>query len=587
MKKLLVTLLAASMCVSMLAGCSSSTTDDSTVDSTEASDSAATSESSEPSGDVEIRDFTILGDDATTYMTYESDMEEFPAFQALRALCEAKGVNLVMEYVQDDQYLTTLQTRFAAQNNVPMFASMYEMAEIDVMTLANQGVLVDVYDVLEESDGTATNFFTNDTYGSAAAAKVTTPEGNMWWLPNIYVSIYENGEYVGSGTNICTTIRQDWLDMYNLEIPTTLDEFTNALKTFNENDPSGSGAGIAGMNVYSYNPCSWGDAIAQWFGLVRGVVSFNWDEDLAVSPWHQDTVSDYLTYVNSLYNQGLYDPEMVGSNDTLTSKISNNQVGATTLYALSTGNEPLIETAFDANGGGALYADIYPITAVEGVTPLLPLEDPIYIWDEFVFTTQLTDNALGAAFLDAYYSDEHIEIINYGVEGVNYEVVNGEKQWLQYDASEEGEGVKFDADVLNKYLQEKADQRLSFGKLLYSRTVTPDMTYYDLWKAKEDCYTQIWPAQKADYQNETIDYGHWTSIDVSGVMSTASTEETEIVSDVYNDLTSASQEYVSALVLGQKSIDELDSIVEALEALGLSDVEEVYQARYNRFRGIE
>jgi putative aldouronate transport system substrate-binding protein len=589
MKKLLVTLLAASMCVSMLAGCSSSTSDDSTAtDESSDTTSTATSESSEPTGDVELKDFTILGDDATTYMTYETDMEEFPAFQALRALMEAKGINLVMEYVQDDQYLTTLQTRFAAQNNIPMYASMYEMTETDVLALANQGVLLDVNDLLEAGDGTAKKFFNEDTYGSVAKQKVMTPEGNMWWVPNIYVSIYENGEYVGAGTNCTTTIRQDWLDMYDLEIPTTLDEFTNALKTFNENDPSGSGAGVAGMNAYSYNPCSWYDAIANWFGLVRGMVSFNWDEDLAISPWHQDTVKDYLTYINSLSNQGLYDPEMVGSNDTLRTKISNNQVGGTTLYALATTYEPLIETAFKAEGGGALYADIYPITAVEGVTPLLPLEDPIYVWDEFVFTTQLTDEALGAAFLDVYYSDEHIEIINYGVEGVNYEVVNGEKQWLTYSANEEGgDSVQFEADVLNKYLQEKADQRLSYGKILYSRTVTADMTYYDLWKAKEDCYDQIWCAQKGDYQNATIDYGHWTSCDPSGVMATASSEETEIVNDIYNDLSTASQSAVSALVLGNRSLDEIDTIVEELDAIGLSDIEEVYQARYNRFKGIE
>lgn len=588
MKKLLVTLLAASMCLSMLAGCGSKEENSTaTNDSSTATTESSTTETSEPAGNVELREFTMLGDDATSYMEYSTDMEEFPAWQAFRQLCADKGVDLKPEYVQDDQYQTTLQTRFASMNEVPMYACMINMTEADVMKLASQGALIDVNTLLDAGDGTAKAFFTEDEFGSQAKNKVQTPDGKMWWVPNIYISVYENGEYVGAGTNFTTQIRKDWLDKYNLEMPTTLDEFTTALKTFNENDPSGSGAGVAGMNVYSYNPCDWGDAIAQWFGLVRQTVGVNWNEDKATSPWHQATAKDYLAYIADLYSQGLFDAEMIGSNSTLRQKVANNQVGATSQYALATTYEPLIESEFKAEGGGALYADIYPIEAVAGVHPLLPLEDPTYIWDEFVFTNQLTDEALGAAFLDAYFSQEHLDIINYGVEGVNYEMVNGERQWIQYEAKEEGVGVMFDADVLNKCLQEKADQRLSFGKILYSRTVTSDMTYYDLWKAKEDCYTQVWPSQKADYQNETIDYGYWTSIDTTGTLATASEEEAQAVTDVWNDLESASQQAVSAVVLGQRSVDEIDTIVSELDALGLSDVEAIYQARYNRFKGIE
>lgn len=579
MKKLLVTLLAASMCLSMLAGCSSDEENSSKPESSAAEESGNTSE---PSGNVEMRDFTVLGDDASTYLEYDKEMDDLFAFKAFRELMEAKGVNLVMEYVQDDQYLTTLQTRFATQNNVPMYASMYQMQETDVLKLAGQGVLQDINELLELGDGTAKNYFMNDQFGSQARKKVMTPEGNFWWLPNLYISLYENGEYLGVGTNITNAIRKDWLDKYNLEMPTTLEEYKTALKTFNENDPSGSGA-VAGMNVYSYNPCTWADSIANWFGLVRGIISVNWDTETAVSPWHQDTVKDYLSYAADLYAEGLYDPEMMGSTSTLSQKIANNQVGASTSYCLATTWEPTIESAFNGGDGtGALYAMVYPIEAVKGVSPLLPLEDPTYIWDEFVITTQAEPD-LAAAFLDVYYSDEHIDILNYGVEGVHYEVVNGEKQWKQYTAKEDGK--QFDANQLNQYLKDKAEQKLSYGKIAYTRTVFSDVNYYDLWGAKNGCIDLGWAAQKAEYQDATIDFGHYTSIDVTGVLSTASNEEQEKFNDVINELKAASEEAVSAFIMGQKSLDELDATVAQLDEIGLKDCEAIYQARHDRFLG--
>jgi putative aldouronate transport system substrate-binding protein len=484
---------------------------------------------------------------------------------------------MVVEYVLDDQYQNTLQTRFAAMNEIPMFVSCYRLGETDVLALANNGIVLDINTILPESDGTASNFFTNNDFGAAAKAKVTTPEGQMYWLPNIYISVFE-GRY-GIGTNICVTIRQDWLEEQGLAMPTTLDEYTNALKTFN----TAYGGGDAGFGVYSYDPCSLNDAIAQWFGVVRGLANIKWTEGEATSPWFQETFTDYITYVNSLYTQGLYDDEMIGDTQTLRTKSSNNQVGSYTAYALSTTYEPLIVAADPSlDASKVCYADIYPIEAVEGVKPLLALEDPVYIWDEFVFTNQLTDLALGAAWLDAYYCDEHLDCINYGVEGVNYEVVNGEKQWKQYTGAD---GVQYNADQLNQYLQEKADERISYGKILYSRYITPDYTYYMLDTATFNCRDVLgWAAQKCEYQTNTLDWGNWTSIDVGGTLATASAEETEKYNEVYNTVDTASKAYVAELVKNG-NVGDIQAYSAQLASLGLQDIVDIYQARYDRFIG--
>ncbi|MCF0136100.1 MAG: hypothetical protein HUJ69_06725, partial [Lachnospiraceae bacterium] len=194
-----------------------------------------------------------------------------------------------------------------------------------------------------------------------------------------------------------------------------------------------------------------------------------------------------------------------------------------------------------------------------------------------------TDMALIAAFLDGYYCDEHLDLVNYGVEGVNYTVVDGEKQWIKY---EDVDGVMYDADQLNQSLQDKADRRISYGKILYIRGAFPDYTYYRLDDASRNCTNVLgWAAPKDQYQQATLNFGYWTSLDVEGTLATASVEETNLYNEKYSDVDTASQEYMSKLVSGEAGVDQIPAYKAQLEALGLNDLIAIYQARYDRFVG--
>lgn len=63
--------------------------------------------------------------------------------------------------------------------------------------------------------------------------RVKDEKGNIWALPRALPT-----------TSYPTWIRKDWLKKYNLEMPKTIDEFENILKTFKENDPAGNGQTI-------------------------------------------------------------------------------------------------------------------------------------------------------------------------------------------------------------------------------------------------------------------------------------------------------------------------------------------------------
>ena len=63
----------------------------------------------------------------------------------------------------------------------------------------------------------------------------TFSDGKIYGLLGRYESLYENS---GDGIQI---INQAWLDAVGKELPTTLDEYTEVLRAFKEQDPNGNG----------------------------------------------------------------------------------------------------------------------------------------------------------------------------------------------------------------------------------------------------------------------------------------------------------------------------------------------------------
>jgi len=73
----------------------------------------------------------------------------------------------------------------------------------------------------------------------------------------------------------------------------------------------------------------------------------------------------------------------------------------------------------------------------------------------------------------------------------------------------------------------------------------------------------------------------------TSVLALATEDEAEIVADLKTDLITYMTELTIKLVLGEKSMDNWDSYMEDLENLGVEDVLEVFQARYERAEALK
>ena len=74
----------------------------------------------------------------------------------------------------------------------------------------------------------------------------------------------------------------------------------------------------------------------------------------------------------------------------------------------------------------------------------------------------------------------------------------------------------------------------------------------------------------------TVNYSPLTMLAV------ATQEETKRTSEILTDLDTYSQELLTKLILGQKSLDDWDSYMDDLKRLGLDELNGNYQGRYDR-----
>lgn len=144
-------------------------------------------------------------------------------------------------------------------------------------TYAASGLLQPINGLLEEYGQDILN---NPGVTEMLWARQTDSEGKIWGVPRMPAHVLPRQ----------LQVRTDWLEKYNLEMPTTISELENVLATFQAEDPSGDGTTIPLLTdwedgfVYGFLG-AYIDTGAQWFT----------DEDGLLKPY----------YLNSGYKEAL------------------------------------------------------------------------------------------------------------------------------------------------------------------------------------------------------------------------------------------------------------------------------------------
>lgn len=225
-------------------------------------------------------------------------------------------------------------------------------------------------------------------------------------------------------------INQTWLDNLGLEMPETIDEFYSVLKAFKEEDPNGNGeadeipmASAKDVNVHNVIQAAFG--FTGHLDVTTGELRF--------APMEEE-FKDYLTFMNKLYQEGLYDSEsFTQDKQHVNAKGSNEQLGV--FYD----GGPFLTVGIEQNED---YVALSPLTSDvsnEKIAPRTSLVQP----GVFSITDVNQYPEATIRWVDYFYSDEGAMLYNYGVEGEDFEYIDDKKgvRYLSPEGMERNEFI--------------------------------------------------------------------------------------------------------------------------------------------------
>ena len=194
-------------------------------------------------------------------------------------------------------------------------------------------------------------------------AYCTTPDGKIYTLPG-YSDFYIQGD----GPNVMQ-VNTEWLEEAGLEMPATLDEFTEMLYAFKELHPDGIPLGSGAKNGAN-GTCDPRNFILNAFGYVWPDTQDNVNptgaypavrEGEAVIPAYDDTFVEFLRLMNQYYEDGLMAADFFTIDQTTAfAQLAEDQVGA---YG------GLAYLALPEREDFEKWVDISPLTSAYNDTP--------------------------------------------------------------------------------------------------------------------------------------------------------------------------------------------------------------------------
>ncbi len=556
-KKIIACLLAGIMAMSTLAGCGSTETNKESTKTSESTTKKETQESvKEESKENVVEEakplYPIEGNVTLTVGMVEEapvvasvdDLGETPFGKAWE---EATGVEV--EYIQ---------TPDANGMNL-LFAS----GELPDIILFNWGgysggpakaikdkLIQPINDYMEYAPDLQAVFDSNVLYKNGS----TTDEGDIIGFPFIRGS-------KSALTSAGWFLRSDWLEELGMDLPRTPDDVYEVLKAFKEE----KGA------EYPLSMIAWYlDAIALEHGLLTspfGLPKTGFYQDNGELHWGitQKEYKDVLTWLHKLYDEKLLDPNFATIDQNTVNANMMNGVTGMTIGTAGSGMGTYLNTMAES-GESYDLAGFAPLVAKEGDVPMSTHYDfPVTTYYAIV-TPQCKNKEAAVAFLNYGYSEEGSLLMNYGIEGESYDVVDYE-----------GRKLYITTDLINHNPDGLSAQ---YANALYNRTWSWGPMVQVAQELPEEYNTATLPQQaqaKKEWINSTAEKYIIPSL---AIKEDDLAEYTKLTTDIYTFTSEMTVKYITGLAdLNNFETEYLGT----LEKMGIERVLEIHQEALDRF----
>jgi putative aldouronate transport system substrate-binding protein len=443
------------------------------------------------------------------------------------------------EVTPADQYNTTMQTRLAAAKGLPDLIRLPD----DPIRYAKGGLIIPLDDLIGSYAPSILNLFRERPEVMKA---MTAPDGAIYTLSAV-VDARSMVNLNGLG------MRKDWLETLNLEEPDTIDQWFDVLMAFKEGDPNGNGKKdeipVIAINVNGLYKLAWS------YGL-HLALSDGWypDEDgKIVYEWIEPRMKDWLQEMNKWYEAGLLDPDMGSQNrDKYTAKAIGDTAGA----AVS-------DMTMQFPQWNERMANDYPHARWEGIVPpegpygdrMMEREQPTENI-HYGITRDCKDPETVIKWLDYMFASRDGQILmgNFGLEGLSYEMVDGEPQFTDFILkSELGSGIA----------QASLGVNGSFPRILMKEMIEQRFLQYEGEVAQSRKATQ-----------------HYVP---SFPRVLATKEETDIYAGIMADINTYKDEMIIRFIRGQEPLENFEHYAESIRGMGIEEAVAIKQAQYDRY----
>ncbi len=372
---------------------------------------------------------------------------------------------------------------------------------------------------------------------------LTAPDGNIYSINFVPDGAAAQGYF----------IRQDWLDKLGLEQPKTVEEVYTVLKAFREQDPNGNGkkdeipyidrangaktvalSALWGAHTYSDKD--------HWFAE-NGQVKFG-----PMQPEYKEAMMN----LSKWYAEGLIDPEAFTRGKNAREILLGDNVGGFThdwFASTAAANDkfqgqiegfnfiPMLPPA-DAKGKVWEYAS-RPAVNATGWGLSKDIKDPV----------------VGIKYLDFWWTEEGRRLMNFGIEGEDYDMVDGKPVFK--------ESVLKGEEPVIAYLQKKGVQiQIGFHQ---------DFEYEKQWM-NELALEGSEMYNKSGFIAERFPMLAFTA------------EEQKLLDQKEAAIQPFVEETTQKWILGAESVEKTwDSYLQTLNDLGMKEILDIYQTAYDRY----
>lgn len=575
LKKRLAAFIAAAMLLSLVSGCSTTadssvaeerstlpqsvaseaaetetpTNDESVpqVESEPAEDDASIEESAEsvyPLSEDQVT-LTYWGPDISSSNTALPTYGDLEAYDFWPFVEEQTGVKLDMTIVSMMSESEQLSLVLASGDYMDIMAINEAQVSGGMTALLNQEIATDIADIVEE--------YMPNYYAYISANEDT-----------LKLSYNDDGQMAGTRSwaeyyvpNQGLVVRQDLMEELGLETPNTIGELYDVLVAFKDYGMEAPlWMGNSGQNTVSivgaFGSCGYAgdrDSTTDHLYIEDGKV---------VSALTSDNYKAYLELMNQWYQEGLINSDFATNTDMegSSSSVLRNETGViNAMY----GQALSLQTSLNVDNPNAqLCALPTPVQNEGDVNPFVN-DSPLSNTSWRVITTACKDVELAARYIDWWYTEDGYLTANYGTKGLSYELDDDGKPYYADAVINNSFGIDASSAV-----EAYVTTNPVFGLISMDRTV------YLAGEQWVDDLMTVWVEQCSNEQ-----------VLPTGVSPTSG--ETEKVTAVLGDITTAASTYILQFIIGDKDLSQWDSYCAEIEAMGLQDVIAIYQTAYERY----